>query len=291
MTKTIDTLVADIHGLLDEANHHETVGGPDIAQAYSRMLAKRDKRDTLLPLWASEYGDECLRKVWYKRYAAEEQAPLAPYVRMKFMYGDVLEELLLALAKDAGHEVVGQQERVSLSNFEGEEILSGRLDAIIDGHVVDVKSMSTFAFKKYSEQGLSKHNDSFGYRWQVALYHHLMVEQGRVLENSDPYLLGIDKTLGHMALIPVAHLPTKAEVSIRAAKMADAVTKPTTVPPRGYEPVTDGASGNMKLDVACSYCDFKNKCYPGLRTFIYSSGPRFLTEVALAPKVPEVTGG
>jgi hypothetical protein len=288
---TIDTLVDDIHGLLDEANHHETVAGPDIAQAYSRMLAKRDKRDTLLPLWASEYGDDCLRKVWYKRHAQDEQSPLAPYVRMKFMYGDVLEELLLALAKDAGHEVTGQQERVSIKGAMGTEILSGRMDAIIDGHVVDVKSMSTFAYKKYSEQGLSKHNDSFGYRWQVALYHHLMVEQGRVLENSQPYLLGIDKTLGHMALIPVAHLPSKDEVVMRAARMADAVTDEDKVPARGYEPVPDGASGNMKLDVACSYCDFKNLCWPGLRTFIYSSGPRFLTEVALTPKVAEVTGG
>ena len=287
MTKKISTLVEDIHGLLDEKNHHETKAGPDIAQAYDRMLASREGRKDVLPLWASEYGDDCLRKVWYKRYATEHQAPLAPYVRMKFMYGDVLEELLLALAKDAGHDVQGQQERVALS-MGGTELLSGRLDAIIDGHVVDVKSMSTYAFKKYTEQGLSKHNDSFGYRWQVAFYHHLMVEQGRVTDNSEPYLLGIDKTLGHVALIPVAHLPTKEEVAARAAVMADAVSKPEDTPERGHEPVPEGASGNMKLDVACSYCDFKNICWPGLRTFIYSGGPRFLTTVAKEPKVPEV---
>lgn len=286
---SISTLVADIGDLLDEANHHETKAGPDIANAYERMLASRKPRDTVLPLWASEYGDECLRKVWYKRYALDSQAPLPSHVRMKFMYGDVLEELLLCLAKDAGHTVEGQQERVVLANSKGEELLTGRLDAIIDGHVVDVKSMSTYAFKKYSEQGLSKHNDSFGYRWQVAFYHHLMVEQGRVLENSEPYLLGIDKTLGHVALIPVAHLPTKEEVARRAGVMADAVTKPTETPERGYEPVPDGASGNMKLDVACSYCDFKDLCWPGLRTFIYSTGPRFLTTVANVPKVAEVT--
>ncbi len=53
--------------------------------------------------------------------------------------------------------------------------------------------------------------------------------------------------------------------------------------------VPDGKSGNMKLGTKCSYCKYKNECHPDLRTFLYSGGPRFLTEVVNEPKVLEVT--
>jgi hypothetical protein len=153
--------------------------------------------------------------------------------------------------------------------------------------MVDVKSMSSFGFKKYSTEGLHQGNDSFGYRWQVAFYHYHMVDKGEIQDGDEPYLLGIDKQLGHIALIPVNDLPSREEVAKRAAIMAKTVTDPATLPARGYDDVPDGASGNRKLDIACSYCDFKDACWPDLRTFIYSNGPKFLTKVAREPKVPE----
>ena len=64
-------------------------------------------------------------------------------------------------------------------------------------------------------------------------------------------------------------------------------------PPRCYEDVEDGASGNRKLCVECSYCAFKVDCWQdvndgsGLRKFIYSSGPRWLTVVKKEPNVME----
>ena len=60
------------------------------------------------------------------------------------------------------------------------------------------------------------------------------------------------------------------------------------VPEPCYDPVPDGKSGNMKLPVGCSYCHFKKTCYPELRTFLYSTGPKFLVEVKNEPKVQEV---
>ena len=64
-------------------------------------------------------------------------------------------------------------------------------------------------------------------------------------------------------------------------------------PPRCYEDVEDGSSGNRKLCVECSYCAFKVDCWQdvnngsGLRKFIYSSGPRWLTVVKKEPNVME----
>jgi hypothetical protein len=54
------------------------------------------------------------------------------------------------------------------------------------------------------------------------------------------------------------------------------------------EYLEDGKSGNLKLATICSYCPYKKECHPDLRTFIYSSGPRYLVKVVNTPKVPEV---
>jgi hypothetical protein len=45
----------------------------------------------------------------------------------------------------------------------------------------------------------------------------------------------------------------------------------------------EGQSGNRKLSTNCSYCDYKKECWPGLRTFIYSKGPVYLTKVEREP--------
>ena len=61
-------------------------------------------------------------------------------------------------------------------------------------------------------------------------------------------------------------------------------------PDRGFDPVpqsTKNPNGNEKLSSACSYCDFKKECYPGLRKFIYSDRPVFLTKVVKKPMVYE----
>ena len=53
-------------------------------------------------------------------------------------------------------------------------------------------------------------------------------------------------------------------------------------------PVPDGRSGNVKLSTMCSYCRYKKHCYPEVRAFAYSTGPKFLTKVKNRPKVPEI---
>ncbi len=57
--------------------------------------------------------------------------------------------------------------------------------------------------------------------------------------------------------------------------------------------VADGESGNVKLDTTASYSSFKHSCFPGLRTFLFSGGPRHLTKVVRRPMwkgqpIPEV---
>ena len=65
-------------------------------------------------------------------------------------------------------------------------------------------------------------------------------------------------------------------------------TKMKSEPHREHEAVPDGKSGNMKLAAPCMYYDYRHECWKGLRTFLYASGPVYLTKVVSIPKVPEI---
>ena len=85
----------------------------------------------------SNIGTECHRKLWFSIREPQAAEPLPRAARFKFLFGDILEELLLFLAEEAGHSVEGRQTTLSVNGVEGHR------DAIIDGRLVDVKSAST----------------------------------------------------------------------------------------------------------------------------------------------------
>ena len=281
----IQDLVPDIYAVLSGTQSPDGKGNPSIWDSYERQLEGRRPPTVEDPLYATDIGTNCARKLWYKRNKPGEAEPLPPYTKFKFMYGDTIEELLLALAKDAGHEVRLMQESVRLEH-DGRQLVRGRIDAIIDNHVVDVKSMSSPSFKKYNNEGLHEGNDLFGYRWQLALYHHMLADRGEVDADAPAFLLGADKQLGHISLIPCNDLPSRQQVIHKTAGLMK-IVKDKEPPARGFAPAPMGARGNMILGTACSYCDFKRECWPGLRTFLYARGPTHFTTVVETPNVQE----
>jgi hypothetical protein len=159
-------------------------------------------------------------------------------------------------------------------------LVKGKIDAVIDGHVVDVKSMSPYGFEEF-KQGYDDLNDKFGYRAQVDFYNHIIYTgTGR------GYILGVDKVNGHLDAKPVAKwaLPSAMIEELTDRTESLDVGKPV----RQFKDVPEGKSGNRKLCTECSYCEYKKECWPGVRTFLYSKGPVFLTHVAKLPDVKEV---
>ena len=61
-----------------------------------------------------------------------------------------------------------------------------------------------------------------------------------------------------------------------------------TAPPCECKTVELGKSGNMGLDTKASYSAFKHCCFPGLRTFLYADGPKYLTKITRLPDVREI---
>lgn len=274
MLKSLDTLVEDIGDVLGGQHppDHSSVAewGAELAAILSRAL---DRGVDSRRLRMSKIGRPCDRAAWYdaKGFPGE---PLSNSTKLKFLFGHIIESLVLFLAATAGHTVERRQELVEVDG------VRGSIDAVIDGVLVDVKSMSSFGFSKMEREGLGK--DPFGYQAQISGYR---VGLGSTV--SEAAFVAVDKQHGHVGLFEA---DTSYPVRERIAHLK-AVVASDTVPPRGFSDEPHGLSGNRKLGISCSYCPMKTECWPGLRTFLYSDGPKFLTHVKVVPKVHEATGG
>jgi len=281
--KKIDTLVSDIESLLINGIDNTNDNG-DIIDNFANNLASvikqrliREKRAPTLRF--SNIGQPCDRKLWYELNEPEKAEPLRAEHYMKFLYGDLVEELILFLAELAGHEVKGRQDEQEI------EGIKGHRDAIIDGTLVDVKSASSYSFKKFKEGKLSE-DDPFGYIPQLLSYLEASQDDNVLEDKSKAAFLVVDKTLGHITLDFHKRQPEHNWPEFFKSKK-ELITQ--EIPPeKAFEPEPFGKSGNLKLGTNCSYCSFKRHCWPESRTFLYSYGPVHLVNVENEPNVSEI---
>ena len=111
---------------------------------------------------------------------------ISPPTFIKFLYGHLLEEIVLFLVRLSGHEVTNEQKEITVSG------IKGHMDCVIDGEVVDIKTASGFAFKKFREGTLAE-DDAFGYMAQLAGY-----EQAEGTKNGG--FLALNKESGELAM-------------------------------------------------------------------------------------------
>lgn len=282
--KTIDTLVEDIYALFGNQGRIELV--PEFLSSFSgeltKLVASRfAEQRTGTSLRLSNIGRPD-RQLWYDINWTGEKEALPPEVLIKFMYGDILEQMMLLFARQTGHAVSHEQVEVEVDGIKGHP------DAVIDGVVVDVKSASAYSFEKFrSGSLLSEGNDPFGYLGQLAGY----VEA--INPDADGAFLAVEKTLGKLTLLKVPNdVLRQYQVRDRVQHIKKVVGEDAP-PPKCYEPKADGKSGNFILPTGCSYCSHKFHCWSdanngeGLRTFLYANGPKFFTHVERTPNVPE----
>ena len=103
------------------------------------------------------------RQLWFEKNDENLSKSIDGPTQIKFLYGHLLEEIVLMLVRMAGHEVTDEQKEVDVNG------ILGHMDCKIDGEVVDVKTASRFAFKKFSEGRLPQ-DDPFGYLGQLSGY-------------------------------------------------------------------------------------------------------------------------
>lgn len=280
--KPLSDLIADIYSVLEDGREVPealaTEFGVDLANVIRDRVQEALQPPREFTLRMSNIG-KGTRQLWYdKQYGKAEKFSGATL--LKFLYGDLVERIVLWLASLSGHDVTQLQAEVVLGG------VKGHIDADIDGVTVDVKSASPHAFRKF-KNGTLKEDDAFGYVEQITGYCKARGTSGA--------FLAVDKSSGDLAYLPVTEEEIKGtdvEARIEYLKVA---LESDVVPERCYPDEDEGASGNRKLGVNCSYCAHKGRCWAdangglGLRTFLYSSGPKFLTKVTREPQVREVT--
>jgi hypothetical protein len=285
MKKTPQTLVSDIYRLLETKEFPEGVDlreecdrfGKEMAEVMYDNLQPDEDRSGKLRL--SAIGKP-MRQLYNSFHGVAGETLRGP-TYIKFLYGHLIESMLLSLVRMSGHEVTEQQKQVEVEGVKGHQ------DCRIDGVLCDVKSCSSYSFKKFRNHQLHT-DDPFGYIAQLKAYAHH--------EGDTTYgWLAMDKQNGTLAWLQYDETDTGShyydavnwDVVERVQEIKKAMGA-DELPSVCYEPVPDGKSGNLKLASGCAYCQFKHTCWPEMRTFSYASGPRYLVKVEREPRALEV---
>ena len=283
--KSIDTLVEDIYNLFEpsiinkisekDLEKHLKEFTKSVTNNIKIVLNEQPKKQRKLSL--SSIGKPT-RQLWYDKHSNSEARPLAPSTRIKFLYGHILEDLLILLSRVAGHTVTEEQKEVEVEGIKGHQ------DCKIDGVLVDCKSASGYAFKKFANNRLAD-DDPFGYIAQISAY-----SAGNDVKEA--YFLAIDKQHGNIALTKV-HDMEMINAKERVQYLKGALDS-KTIPDRCYSDIPEGVSGNRKLAIGCVFCAHKRECWSdanqgkGLRAVKYEKGPTYFTQVSKEPRVEEI---
>ena len=176
--------------------------------------------------------------------------------------------------------VTDEQKEVSVNG------IKGHMDCKIDGEVIDIKTASNYAFRKFKNKTL-REDDPFGYISQLAGY-----EKSEGTNNGG--FLALNKESGELALYQPEELD-KPNVKNLISNLLEIMLSYGKAPEKCYKPIPAGLKGNMKLPTGCFYCQHKIECNKdtnggaGLRMFKYAKGIEYLTTVVVPPKVEEVT--
>jgi hypothetical protein len=285
--KNLDTLVDDVYKLVDNL-HGERSITEDLAPHLDEFTANIREA---VEHWSTIQTKGGLRMSNLGRpdrqlYFDLHGSPEAPkdkepaHLQINFLYGHLLEQVVLLLVKAAGHHVDSEQAAVEVDG------IKGSMDSRINGEVIDIKSASPFSFKKFVSGRLAE-DDPFGYMAQLAGY-----EADRPEYTNGGFLV-INKVNGELCLFRPEDLDKpNIHTRIEEAKKLEGLKE---LPDFCYETVPQGKSGNMMLPKGCAFCKHKRECYKdanegkGLRVFKYAYGLEYLTHVEKMPKVLEVT--
>tara|TARA_Y100001963_G_C6771251_1_gene444983 strand:+ start:1500 stop:2360 length:861 start_codon:yes stop_codon:yes gene_type:complete len=284
MKKQLETIVEDIYKKLSYLSEGKELNiseedyenfGEAMKNALKHWATPYDKKQTIR---MSNMGRPN-RRLWYDIHREEDaNNAISPSTYIKFLYGHLLEEVVLFLARLSGHEVTDEQKEVEVDG------IVGHMDCKIDGEVVDIKTASGYGFKKFRDGTLGE-DDTFGYLAQLAGY-----EQAEGTTNGG--FLALNKETGELALFQPDDLD-KPNIPYRINEIKKTL-KEESPPERCYAPVPEGKAGNMKLPRECFYCPHKIECYKdsndglGLRAFKYAKGTAYFTTVVTEPKVEEI---
>lgn len=278
----IESLIYDIHQVVKGEGGWDKAASKYLGEQISQVAHQRFSQPATPRgyLSLSSVGTPCDRKLWYKVNKPGLGEPLDAESLGTFFYGDMIEALVLALAKAAGHDVQGEQDRLDVHGVKGHR------DCIIDGMVVDVKSASKYSFQKFSSNGL-REDDPFGYISQLSSYLYASQDDPRVTYKEEAAFLVVQKDRFKLCLDRYNLSPELKNKKVEIEKAKELVGG--AIPEGRLKPIPQSkTSPNTMLGVQCNYCEFRKVCWPEARTFIYSTGLVHLVDIKKEPNVTEL---
>jgi hypothetical protein len=282
MKKNLTTLVEDIYQTVTDITGGNKEVPDKLLDELGQKIARTIKtwstpqHHNKFMLRMSNIGRPA-RQLYYSQKDTQEIKHHAS-TQIKFLYGHIMEDLLIFLTKLSGHSVTDEQKEVLVDG------VLGHMDCKIDGEVIDIKTASGFGFKKFKNKTLAE-DDPFGYVSQLAGY-----ERAEGTDNGG--FLALNKESGELTLYQPEDLD-KPNVNTLISNI-ESVLKGEAPPDKCYKPIKSGSKGNMKLPMGCVYCSHKFVCNAdtndgkGLRVFKYAKGLEYMTKVVSLPKVEEI---
>src|SRR6056300_1173961 len=253
MKKKLNNLVEDIYNVLDsltegnELNISEEMFeefGKDMTDALRHWATPQNVEGK--PVLRMSNVGRPERRLWFDTHTQSDTTEkLQPSTQIKFLYGHLLEVLMLFFVKLSGHKLTSQQKEITVSG------IKGHMDCMIDGEVVDVKTASGYSFKKFKEGTLAE-DDAFGYLSQLAGY------EAAEKTNSGGFLV-MNKETGELTMF-VPDDMDKPNIKSKIKKVKNIIASDSP-PDFCYQPIPEGKAGNMKVARGCSWCPHKFECH------------------------------
>lgn len=190
--------------------------------------------------------------------------PMPYSLKMKFIYGDLVEALGMFILKASGVNIQAEQVAVDLDI--GGTTLSGTLDVEIDDAVYDLKSTSGYAFKhKFGPSGgynKIAEDKAFGYVHQGFAY-------GAAYEKPFAGWIAINKESGEWNVVELPDGAANSSEQI-LGEVDHAIRQINNKADfrRCYEDILEKfnkrPTGNRMLGTTCGFCEYKRSCWPNL---------------------------
>ena len=246
-SKNINTVIPDIYNVMKSKEYSgdlQTIAmqaGREVEEAIKNAFEPYEQKSNLR---MSSIG-RCERAQWYtvKGYTPEE---LDGSVYLTFLQGHVLEAVIVALVKLAGHRIEDQQKKHTVEGINGSQ------DCTIDGELVDIKTASAWSWdNKFTPTGIA--DDGFGYIKQLSAY-------GKNDNREHGYFLALNK---NKSTLKLCKQELEQDVDTFIVDLKDKMESDTP-PMRLAKATTLTKQGEEKLCMTCSFCNFKNDCYGSL---------------------------
>ncbi|MEK6878993.1 MAG: hypothetical protein AABY22_05265 [Nanoarchaeota archaeon] len=206
----------------------------------------------------------CARQSAYKYHGFEEEELPARTI-FNFFIGDIVEMTVLMLAELAGVKITLNNEYLHVIR-EGEAVVCKPDGLFFDGkeyYNVEIKKMSDYTFNDF-EKGIL--DDGWGYPAQYEMECEAWRQAKKPVEKT--IFIGVKGLTGEFKEVIFKSDPKKLDSIFERIKKVKNSTK-DVLPDRFYKPEIETyykkKTGNLKLGIFCSYCSFKDRCWPDFK--------------------------